>query len=68
MSNTRKKNRYTLEASNDRKNWKYITHFEEGERSRFDKPFSPEVAIDEAYGFQHVRSKDYKHVRVIIEL
>lgn len=44
---------YSLETSDDGINWKLRGRFREGDMSRFGKPFSPEVMIEEGKAFKY---------------
>ena len=59
---------YVIEASRDGENFKRQASFNNGDVSRWDEPFNLELAKKEAEGFKEVRRKEFKHVRLIVNI
>jgi len=59
---------YIIEASLAGEHFKRQTSFSNGDVSRWGEPFNLELAKKEAEGFKEVRRKDFKHVRLIVNI
>lgn len=62
------KEKYVIEASKDGRAWQTMAVFHHGQESRYDRPFDPMVACQEATDFKRARAKDWPHVRLVIEI
>lgn len=69
MSN---KKTYTLERLNAKNKWVKVAGWEDGQNSRFDIPFTPEVAVMEARAYQLYYRREVNTevppIRIIIEM
>ncbi len=60
--------KYTIKASRDGVNYLYMASFDEGQDSRFNKPFDDEVAIMEAKSFKYIRGDEFPYVKLVIQI
>lgn len=59
---------FTIEASKDGRIYHHQTSFKEGEISRWNTPFTSELAIKETQDFAEVRKKHWPYVRLVIDI